>query len=229
MTHAKDVPLEQRSDDELIALFARYRDAASIAERKLAVRSWHILIARAHERIRGWVAAFRFPGHPDVRVPASDIDDVVQQALERCLERLVESFRGGTAAEFRAALKTCVYFTCMDRCREAMRREMAIVGSLDETVPAGGDGDAQGRFDQALARDAARAEDDRSAAALALHAIIQAIDDVPNSDMRAVIRLTMQGYSSREIAEELEKTVANVDQLRSRGIRKLREILDRDD
>ena len=46
--------------------------------------------------------------------------------------------------------------------------------------------------------------------------------------MREVLRRKMTGYSSAEIGDELGLTVANVDQLCSRGVRKLREVMSDD-
>jgi DNA-directed RNA polymerase specialized sigma24 family protein len=43
--------------------------------------------------------------------------------------------------------------------------------------------------------------------------------------MRAVLRLTLEGHDSREIAGRLGLRPANVDQLRSRGVRRLRDSL----
>jgi len=40
--------------------------------------------------------------------------------------------------------------------------------------------------------------------------------------MRRVIALTIEGHSSAEIADRLDLTAANVDQLRSRGLREIR-------
>lgn len=223
----KDPPLELRSDDELVALFARRRSASDPTAQQAAVRAWHVLMARHHDRIVGWVATFRFEERSDVVVAPGDREDVVQQAYERCLAKLAENFNGSTAAEFRAALKSCVQYTCMDHCRRVMRREMGLAGSLDETVGTA-EGDQLGRFDEALARIATRIEDGRFDAAMSLDAVGQALGELANEDMRTVIRLTMEGYSSKEIAAAIDKSVANVDQLRSRGMRELRRRVRRD-
>ncbi|MEX2193904.1 MAG: RNA polymerase sigma factor [Thermoleophilaceae bacterium] len=221
---SNDIPLDRRSDDELVRTFAEGRGSNDLAKRRAALRAWHVLMARYHARVVGWVTLFRFPERPYVVVAPTDRDDVVQQAHERCLDRLAHNFRGTTAAEFRAALKRCVQYTCMDHCRTVMRREMGLAGSIDEAVSADG-GDELGRFDAPLARRAARLEDGRYGAALDMEAVGRALDKVPNEDMRAVIRLTIEGYSSKEIAGEIGKNVANVDQLRSRGMRELKGLL----
>ena len=45
---------------------------------------------------------------------------------------------------------------------------------------------------------------------------------------RSVIKLTWAGFSSKEIAARLDLSVQNVDQLRRRGLIKLKELLDDD-
>lgn len=226
--HANDPSFETRSDDELARIFSTCRSEKGARERRTALRAWHVLMARHHDRVVAWVTAFRFPERPDVVVAAADRDDVVQQAHERCLDRLAQNFRGASAAEFRAALKSCVQFTCMDHCRTVMRREMRQAGSIDDTLTGEG-GDEFGRFDHILAGLAARLEAGRFGAAIEMEAIGRALDQVRNEDMRTVIRATIEGYSSREIADEIGKNVANVDQLRSRGMRELKGLLGDDD
>ena len=61
----------------------------------------------------------------------NDIDDAVQYAFER-LVKMPRSFKGTSEGEFRAAMRTCVRFACMDHSRE-MEEEKPIAGSLDET------------------------------------------------------------------------------------------------
>lgn len=220
--------VELLSDDELVALFQRCSKGRSPAERNAAVRAWHVLIARHQDRIVGWVATFRFEEGGDVVVAPGDREDVVQQAYERCLAKLEKTFRGTTAAEFRAALKQCVRYACMDHCRREMRREMGLASSIDETVGTA-DGDELGRLDDEIARIAARIESGRFDAALTIDAVSRVLGDLANEDMKIVIRLTMEGYSSKEIAAAIGKSVANVDQLRSRGMRELRRRISRDE
>ena len=111
----------------------------------------------------------------------------------------------------------------MDFCRARMREERGLAGSIDEERSTG-EGTI-GRFDHELAEVARRISEGRFHAAIDLHAVAAALDELENDNMRAVLRLTLEGRRSVEIAEELELSVANVDQLRSRGIRRLNEAL----
>jgi RNA polymerase sigma factor (sigma-70 family) len=209
---------------ELIRIFSSERAASDEQGRERARAAWHALVAGEVERVRQLVAAFRFPDVAGVRVELEERDDAVQAALERCLEALSRSFRGTSVGEFRAALATCVRYACMDFCRRRLRRERGIAGSLDEELP-GGEGEPLHRFDREFGELAARLEEGRFGVGLELDALAGAIAALPNENMRAVLRLTLEGRESREIGERLQLQQANVDQLRSRGIRRLREAL----
>ena len=103
-----------------------------------------------------------------------------------------------------------------------MRRERGLAGSIDEPGRSD-DGDGElGSFNHALAELAARVEDGRFGAVLDIEAVGRALARLRNEDMRSVIRLSIEGLSSKEIAQEIGKSVANVDQLRSRGMRELK-------
>jgi RNA polymerase sigma factor (sigma-70 family) len=169
------------------------------------------------DRVRGLVAVWRLAG-ADVRIDGQDRDDVVQLAFVRLLQML-DGFRGERLPQYRAAMSTCIDYTCRDFCRGRMRSEMGIGGSLDET---GGEDGAEGRFDALLARLGARRQEDVEAGRMGLEDLARAMERLPSQDMRDVLRLTLEGYSSREIAGRLSLTAANVDQLRSRALRRLR-------
>lgn len=192
-----------------------------------AAAAWRVLIARDIDRVRGLVAAFRFPGHEQVWIAEQDRPDAVQYAHERLL-RMLPSFRGQTEGEYTGALVRCVRFACMDVCRRQMKHEMGIEGSLDETL-AGADDEAPGRFDPLLARVGARRQEDEAHGRAELDAVATALAALANENMRRVISLTAQGHASSEIAERLELSVANIDQLRSRGLRQIRRHLESDD
>lgn len=77
------------------------------AQRARAAAAWRALIARDIDRVRGLVAAFRFPGHEQVRIAEQDRPDAVQYGYERLLAML-PNFRGATEGEYTAALARCV-------------------------------------------------------------------------------------------------------------------------
>jgi DNA-directed RNA polymerase specialized sigma24 family protein len=99
---------------------------------------------------------------------------------------------------------------------------------MDERLPAG-EGETVGRYERELGELARRIEEGRFDARLSLDRLAAAVESLPNENMRAVLRLSSEGFSSAEIAERLRLSAANVDQLRSRGYRKLGEMLEGDD
>lgn len=220
-------PSPTSREDDLVRAFVAGRDADDAAARRRSVEAWHELLARERDRVHALVAAFRVPDHPDVRVPRDDVEEVAHAAIERCLVKLLEGFRGTSIGELRAAVRTATRYTCLDSCRARMREYQRRAGSLDERTPLPS-GDEAGRFDRDLAELGRRLEEDRSDAALELGALRDSIDALDNEDQRQVLELTGQGFSSKEIAGKLGLTVANVDQLRFRALRRIGEELDRD-
>lgn len=190
-----------------------------------------MLIAKDIDRVKGIVETFRHPEAPEVRVEGSDVDDVVDSSYER-LVKMLRTFKGISEGEYRAAMRTCVRFECMDHCREAMGHDMRRAGSLDERTK-DDEGDERGRFD----RDIAEQEKERVAEEEALTAgreqallrqerVRTAIADLKNANRRRVVELTYAGASTEKIMAELDTTRDNVYQLRRRGLKDLGDILD---
>ncbi len=215
--------LHALSDEQLLKLVVGGRAKRCGKEWDTATQAWRHLAARHHDRLRGLVIAFRFPGTPDVGIGADDYDDATQECFIRAV-KMLGNFRGTTVGEFLGALGTCVKNTCMDFCRRRLTRERGTAGSIDEPAPGAGD-ETLGRFDTTLGKIASRQDAERAAARDALAALGAGIRALENEEMREVMRRKMSGYSSREIADELQLTVANVDQLCSRGVRGLKEVI----
>ena len=223
---AADVP-HHLSEEQLVALVVAGRGRREPDRRARAQNAWHALVARNFDRVAGLVTAFRFPGHESVTVPPADHEDATQEAFIRALA-MFAGWRGEELGQFRKALRTCVKNTCMDHCRRTMTREKGLAGSLEETLPSGGGEDPRGRFDAELAKIADRRHALQTAGRDDLAMLAWRIDQLANEKSQDVIRLTLEGFTSREIAERLDESVDNVDQLRSRGIRELRRIPDDD-
>jgi len=215
------------SEEQLLALVVDGRGRREPERRARARNAWHALIARNLDRVAGLVAAFRFPGHENVTVPPGDHEDAVQEAFIRAMA-MFATWRGEHLGQFRAALRTCVKNTCMDHCRRRMTYERGLAGSLQDTLPNPGDEEATGRFDAELARIADRRHARDTAGRDDLATLAWKLGRLSSDKSREVIRLTLEGFSSREIADRLGESVDNVDQLRSRGIRELRRMPDDD-
>jgi RNA polymerase sigma factor (sigma-70 family) len=197
---------------------------ASLGELELARRvvelgdepSARELAVRSYDLIRLRVQRFRHPSSPGVGIPRDDWDDAAQDAWMRTVQALLNLRE---AAAFRGVLHTAITNACMDWCRRDLRHDMQRGGSIDDTREAA-DGSSFGAMDAQLGRIAARGPDtaERVAAADELD---RALAGLPERQ-RQVVRLTEQGYVSKEIADLLGESVANVDQLRSRAYRRLR-------
>jgi RNA polymerase sigma factor (sigma-70 family) len=208
-----------RDRDALLARFIAGRDHPEDPQlRETARRAWRRLVALEHDRVRAMVRLFRFPDRPGVRIPDEHVDDVSQEVFARILGML-DGFRGMTPEQLSAAIATATRFTCMDWCRREMGRERREVGSVDTTAgePVGScASEAHGRL-------AAAEHHDRLAAREELDVLARAIRELPSENQREVVRLTAIGYESDEIADALGLSRVNVNQLRSRALRRLRE------
>jgi RNA polymerase sigma factor (sigma-70 family) len=187
------------------------RDAARLA--------WRRLVALEHDRVKAMVTLFRFPDRPSVRVPREHVDDVSQEVFARILGML-DGFRGLTPQQLSAAIATATRFTCMDWCRRELGRKRREVGSLDATAdtPAG-----SSLPEIEITRLSTLEHQDQLAAREELDALAGAIRDLPSDQQREVVRLTAVGYDSEEIATLLGLSRVNVNQLRSRALRRIRE------
>lgn len=213
-----------RSDEELVAAFARARDGG---DRRRRLELWQELAVNQLDRVRSMVASFRFDGGGSIA--ADDREDAVQEAFLR-VNAMAENFRGATIGEFRVAVRTAVTNACLDFGRATLRHEKRRGGSLDE--PASEDGSGS-RYEAAVARHsgeqeaaAREAERDEERRAEEQSLVRAAIARVDNEGYRAVLELTfVDQLSGAGIATRLGITEANVYQRRRRGLQKLEKIL----
>jgi RNA polymerase sigma factor (sigma-70 family) len=216
------------SQDELLRLVVICRDSTDRSKRKRARKAWETLIATDIDRVRGIVATFRFPDRADVYVHPEQRDDAVQYAFER-LAKMFVSFEGTEFRSYRAAMRRCVNFACMDHCRREMAHEKRIAGSLDDEIT-DREGDKRGRYDQEIARreqERIDADGELQRAHELDERVREAIKKLAG-DRRVALEMTRDGCSTNEIAERLDTSHANVYKLRERGLKDLRDILDGD-
>lgn len=205
-------------DDELVRLFAHARDTG---DRERAVEIWEEIVIRHFDRVVSMVAAWRYPGSGD-RVQDKDRDEAISLALWKVGKKLVHTFKGSTLPELRAAIKRAVDFACRDTLRRVAAYEKHQAGSID--APAGEDSD-RSRYEEELADSGGfdefeRREEQRSAADRVARALTKL-----RENQRRVIELSLAGLDVPQIAAELSTSTANVHQLRSRGMKKLKEVL----
>ena len=205
-------------DDELVRLFALARDKG---DRERAVKIWAQIVGRHADRVIAMVAVWRYPGSGD-RVQDKDRDEAVSLAFWKVGQKMVDTFEGTTLPELRAAIKRAVDFACRDTLRRVAAYEKHEAGSLDEQA---GEDSALRRYEEELASDGGfdeleRAEERREAA----DRIAAALKKLPDN-MRQVLQLSLEGLTVPQIAAKLDTSNDNVYQLRSRGMRKLKEVL----
>lgn len=221
-----DHELSRLNVDELLRLVAITRDGdRPSAER--ARKAWGELVALDIDRVRGIVATFRHPGNPGVRVDPSEVDRVAQDCYLRLLGM---KFRGTSVGEYRAAMRTCIHFQCMDHCAADMREDQRRGGSLDDSIPSA-DGDARPRFDKEIAELERRRQLDEEALVHdeELHdRVVEAVAGIEDERKRKVLEMTREGRSTEEIMAALETSRDNVYQLRRRAFALLKEVLDGD-
>ena len=209
---------QELSDEELVRLFALARDKG---DRDRAVEIWGQIVSRHFDRVVAMVAVWRYPGSGD-RVQDKDRDDAISLALWKVGRKMLDTFEGATVPELRAAIKRAVDFACRDTLRRVAVYEKHEAGSLDE--PAGEDSNLS-RYEQDLSDEGGFGELEREQErAEAADQVGHALAQLPDRS-RQVLQMTLDQRSVTEIAAALETSEQNVHQLRSRGMKKLKEVL----
>lgn len=209
-------PLPSHPDDTrarvLLRMLHGARDRDDRAEAK---RAWEQIVLAELERVRGIVVLYRHDSLPGGRIPAADVDDVVQRVFLRLHER-VDAFRGRSVGELRNFMRTAANYACLDHVGMVVRDEQRRAGSLD----AGAD-DPQAVSRELLDRLAASyaaADESAELAAAVIHPALAEVDD----DKRSVLVMTEAGFTVAEIQERLGISRDAVYQRRRRGLQQLR-------
>ncbi len=205
-----------RSRDD--AVLQRFLEARAAGDEPTAARCWEELVERNYDRVRGMVALWGRGG----RLSADEGEEAVQRALVRLWNRMAVTFEGATMGEWVNATRQLVEFACLDVQREAARRSRRE-RSLDEQRP-GTDGEPVGAHDARLARLAADELRRAGERADALGFTEWALPRVANPRRRTVLERTLDGVPAEAIAAELEVSMPNLYQLRSRGLRDLADL-----
>lgn len=207
-------PAPDTPADLALRAFVRARDRGDDAGKREA---WGRLLELEMPRVRLILGGLRSEAldSPGKRIPVADREDVEQRVYLRLHDWL--SLEGSSIGEARAIVRNATRFAFLDYVREHVADDVGREGSLDAA-------DADGEGLSAFAR-RVEAQLDRGAAdpieTRELRAAIDgAVLDLPEAQA-VVVGLRLEGYRSKEIAERLELTPANVDQLYSRGRKRL--------
>ncbi len=175
-----------------------------------------MLVQAEVERVRAIARAFRADGLPGGRIPATDVDDVVQEVFVR-LHGKVDDLRGESVGELRAFMRTAATYACQDYLRRHVTDDRRRAGSLD-AEPDEPSALAGPALDQLIERLAAA---DQAGEARAL--VHEALADVSPTSCRA--RDGSGRRANEEIAQRLEISRDAVYQRRRRGLKELREAI----
>jgi RNA polymerase sigma factor (sigma-70 family) len=209
---------DELRDDELVRLFALARDQGN---RERAVEIWAQIVGRHADRVIAMVAAWRYPGSGD-RVQDKDRDEAISLAFWKVGQKMVDTFEGTSLPELRAAIKRAVDFACRDTLRRVAGYEKHESGSLDE--PAGEDS-ALSRYEEQLADDGGFDELDRKQERQEVADHFATALAKLSPKMRRVMQMTVDGLTVPQMAAELNTSENNIHQLRSRSMKKLKEVL----
>jgi RNA polymerase sigma factor (sigma-70 family) len=199
-------------DEQLLRRFVACRDDG---DGDGALRCWGELVERNHDRVRALVDLWGRDG----RLSEDERQEATQAALIRLWRKMVHTFEGTTMGEWVNATKTLVDFACRDVQRAAAlrsRREASLDRSRVDD-----EGDVTGAYDARLAElahEQHRRTGERAEAADFLAWALPRIDD---ERRRLVLERTLDGTSAEDLAAELDVSMANLYQLRSRGVKEL--------
>jgi RNA polymerase sigma factor (sigma-70 family) len=224
MSNAADDPQPIAPDDPESQLLRDYRRARERRDDRAAVDLWEQLVLRHYDLMRTKIAWLSTRG--DFRwLGRDEVDDVAQEAYFRAMTMALR-FARDSIGQLRAALIQTATHTARDYQRRLDVRNRNVAGSLDETRGY----DDGGEYNPWDAETAGAADwtGEQALGRIGAQRVIDAIEKIPNENQRSVIKLTWAGFSSKEIAARLDISVENVDQLRRRGLIKLKELLDDD-
>lgn len=210
MPPGTDSPDVGRHDDEHLRRFVAARGAGDADAMR---RWWEELVITIFDRMDGLVGA----AHKG-RLDDEEHDRAVSLALSRFTFNLIHTFEGVSMGELVNATKTLANFICMDVQRSSMARRTV---SLDHGWDADDDGGSSSAWEAAESqRRFALDEHARDMDAFREEAMTRL-----SPRQREVVDLTFRGAEIDEICDQLGLTRDNAYQLRSRGLRKLAQLL----
>lgn len=211
MAAGHDPSLVGRSNEEALRRFRARRAAGDEAAARLA---WEALVEQEHDRI---VALVRIWGRGG-RLSRDEQQEAVQLATVKMWHKMVDSFRGTSMGELVNAVRACVEFACLDVQRNAARHASRTAW-LDE--PGDDEEGARGRWDDELADVLARQHDRSLERSEAADFVAWALPKIEDDRQRRVAQWTLEGVDAADIAAQLDVSMANLYQLRSRGLKAL--------
>lgn len=172
----------------------------------LTIESWAI-----SQKVQSY--GFRITGNAWVDTDA--VGEVSQEALRRTASFL-RAMNGSSVGELRAGIKTCVHWAVVTHVRDSQKDRGHRVAVDPNHFTDGVDPEST-QYSELLGMAANNSADDRAQFKEKIGVIFEL---EPRAADVLRLRLLM-GYSSKEVAEELGLTPANVDQIVSRSVKKI--------
>jgi DNA-directed RNA polymerase specialized sigma24 family protein len=197
-----------KHDEERLRRFAAARDAG---DARRAKEHWEALLEANFDRVVALVSI-----QARGRLSAHERDEAVERAIAKIWRNMVSTFDGASMGEWVNAVKACAGFAVADVQREAARRSRHQA-PLDEGE--------EYRW-ASKAHEEHRREDER---ADARDFVAWGLPQLKDARRRLVLERSLDGVPAEEIAAELDVSLPNLYQLRSRGLKelaKLKELYD---
>lgn len=197
-----------KHDEERLRRFVASRDAGELRE---ARAHWEALLEANFDRVVALVSI-----QARGRLNPHERDDAVERAIVKIWRNMVSTFDGTSMGEWVNAVKACAGFAVADVQRQAARRSKHQA-SLDE---------AEEYRWASKAHEEHRREHER---ADARDFVAWGLPQLKDARRRLVLERSLDGVPAEEIAAELDVSLPNLYQLRSRGLKelaKLKELYD---
>ena len=122
--------MNEKRDVSIDYLLRRVAQARAAGDVEQARPEWEACVIRATVRVRAVVASYRtVNGDP---IPRADRDDVVIDALDRAVRRMIHTLEKLNERSFMAAMGSCAENACKDHFRRLGSYERGLHGSLDD-------------------------------------------------------------------------------------------------
>jgi DNA-directed RNA polymerase specialized sigma24 family protein len=197
-----------RNDEESLRRFVAARDAGEL---EAARRHWEVLLESNFDRVVALVSL-----QARGRLDPHERDEAVERAIVKVWRNMVSTFDGRSMGEWINAVRACAGFAVVDVQREAARRSKRQ-RSLDELE--------EHRW-ASRAHEEHRRERER---ADAREFVAWGLPQLKDARRRLVLERSLDGVPAEAIAAELDVSLPNLYQLRSRGLKelaKLKEVYD---
>ncbi|MBJ7458258.1 MAG: sigma-70 family RNA polymerase sigma factor [Thermoleophilaceae bacterium] len=204
----------------LLRRAGRFRNDSGPDATSRLIGTWQEIWALEHYAIRQQVISKGYAQTGNAWVNDSDVDDVLAEVMLDAT-RMFLAFRGIEVGQFRAAMNKRIHWTVVNYVRKDQANKSAPVD------PAAFDPNGSDETDAHHAELAGIAAKGGAGDRAMFKETLSCITELePRAAEVVALRLT--GMSSKEVAETLELTPANVDQIFSRSVTKMRKLLEDD-